>query len=241
MRRLANHSLFAVLAAASLLAAGCGGGGGGGAEAPVAPPSPTGGAAVGVGEAQFATSDGAKQKATIAVPDTSHLKKLPQPSGVGAGAGVCPGASVVPTGGNLGGVKAATLCLLNAQRTSRGLKPVKLNGKLTKAALAHSRDMVSRHFFAHDAPGGGNVVSRAKKAGYIPRVGLWTVGENLAFGSGSAASAADIMQAWMNSPPHRANILTGNFKEIGVGIVSGAPKGGGGATFTTVFGAVRRR
>jgi uncharacterized protein YkwD len=241
MRRLANNSAIAVLATASLAAAGCGGGGSGGSNAPVPPPAPTGGASVGVGDAQFVTNGGSgKQKATFAVPDVSKLKNLPHPSGVSAGPGVCPGSSTIPTGSNIGGVKASVLCLLNAQRTSRGLGPVKLNGKLAKAALAHSSDMVSRHYFAHDAPGGGNVVTRAKKAGYIPRIGLWTVGENLAFGSGSAASAADIMQAWMNSPPHRANILTKAFKEIGIGIVSGAPKGGGGATFTTVFGAIRR-
>jgi uncharacterized protein YkwD len=174
-------------------------------------------------------------------PDTSVLDTLPQPQGLGAAQRVCAAASTVPRRSNLSRMTRATLCLLNAQRTSRGLRKLKLNRKLTRAALGHSRNMVALRYFAHNGAD-GDPVGRIKRAGYIPRVGLWTIGENLAWGTGSASSPGQIMAAWMNSPAHKANILTPGFKEIGVGIVAQAPTAGGpGATFTTEFGAIRRR
>ena len=171
------------------------------------------------------------------IPDVKKLDELPAPSGV-AGAGACASAGLAPSGGNLGRVKSVILCLHNAERRSRGLRPLRMNARLSRAATAHSRAMVQRKFFAHDAPGGGDVVSRARRAGYIPRSGRWTVGENLAYGSGPLGTPGKIMGAWMNSPGHKANVLTGRFKEVGIGIVIGAPVGGGGGvTYTTVFGA----
>jgi uncharacterized protein YkwD len=174
-------------------------------------------------------------------PDTSILGRLPQPQGLGAKQRVCASASAAPPSGNAGQMSRAVLCLLNAQRGSRGLRALRLNGKLSRAAMAHSRNMVTLHYFAH-AGADGDPVSRIRRAGYIPRVGLWMIGENLAWGTGSAASPAQIMLAWMNSPEHKANILTPGFREIGIGIVPSAPTASGaGATFTTTFGAVRLR
>ena len=201
------------------------------ASAPSAP-KPAAQASIETG-APVVTDDSGKDR----LPDVSKLDELPAPSGV-SGAGVCASAGLNPTGANLGRVRSVILCLHNAERRSRGLRALKLNPRLTRAASGHSRAMVSRKFFSHDAPGGGNVVSRARRAGYIPRTGRWTIGENLAFGSGPLGTPGKIMDAWMNSPGHRANVLTGRFKEIGIGIVLGAPVGGGGGvTYTAVFGA----
>jgi len=62
------------------------------------------------------------------------------------------------------------------------------------------------------------------------------VGENIAYGSGDRSSPRSIGAAWMNSPPHRANILRASFREIGIGLASGTPVSVRGATYTTDFG-----
>jgi uncharacterized protein YkwD len=175
-------------------------------------------------------------------PDTGILDRLPQPAGLGAAKKVCAAGSAAPSIRNVARIARSILCLLNAERVARRLKPLRHNRKLARAAVGHSRDMVTRGYFAHNGAD-GDPVSRIKRAGYIPRAGVWTIGENLAYGTGAAASPAQIVAAWMRSPGHKANILTRGFKEIGIGIVPRAPIGGGGAgaTFTTTFGGIRRR
>jgi uncharacterized protein YkwD len=183
----------------------------------------------------IATGLGEKPGGSSGLPDVTKLKDLPAPSGI-SGAGACASAGLNPSRANLARVKSVILCLHNAERKARGLRSLRLNAKLSRAATGHTRAMVSRRFFAHDAPGGGNVATRARRVGYIPRSGRWSVGENLAFGSGGLGTPGKIMQAWMNSPGHKANVLTGSFKDIGIGIVVGSPVGGAGVTYTTVFG-----
>jgi uncharacterized protein YkwD len=96
--------------------------------------------------------------------------------------------------------------------------------------------MVRHHYFAHVSPSGSTVTERVKKAGYLHGARRHTIGENIAWGSGSAAAPAAIVQAWMNSPPHRAIILTAAFRDVGVGIAAGAPQGGPGQTYTLDVG-----
>jgi uncharacterized protein YkwD len=120
---------------------------------------------------------------------------------------------------------AATLCLLNQERTTRGLDPLAESATLDKAAVAYARDMVARRFFDHVSPGGGTMLDRMKAAGWVP-VGAWTAGENIAWGSGSLATPAAIVDGWMHSPGHRANILNAAFGQVGIGIAAGAPQAG---------------
>ena len=228
------------LIAFSLVAlAGCGGDDDGSASRPSAP-KPTAVANIDTGSPIVTTGTG-DGEGRAGLPDLSKLDELPPPSGV-SGAGACASAGLSPSASNLGRVRSVILCLHNTERKARGLRPLRINRRLNRAALSHSQAMVSRKFFAHDAPGGGNVVTRARRAGYIPRSGRWTVGENLAFGSGPLGAPGKIMDAWMNSPGHRANVLTRAFKEVGIGIVLGAPRNGlgGGVTYTAVFGAITR-
>ena len=229
----------AVTLLAAVVLAGCGGGGSNGTNSSgYKLPAPKPGT-IGVGDAVVTTNGGPGKIGPTQTPDTGFLNRLPE-AGVGSGSAACATASAAPSGKNLGTVAQSILCLLNAQRASRGLKPLKLNRKLSRAALAHAKNMVTKHYFSHNGPD-GSPLSRIKKAGYIPRVGLWTVGENLAWGTGTSASAGQIMTAWMNSPEHKANILTKSFKEIGIGIVAAPPSGGGpGATYATTFGGIRR-
>jgi uncharacterized protein YkwD len=146
-------------------------------------------------------------------------------------------ASMRPTQENITQVEQSVLCLVNAERTRRGLPRLKANDRLEDAAVKHSRDMVKRRFFAHDSPGGSSPSDRIKDAGYLKDARGWTVGENLAWGTGSYATPQRIVDGWMNSAGHKANILRSSFKEIGVGVALGAPGHNGGATYTTTFGA----
>ncbi|HEU4701890.1 MAG TPA: CAP domain-containing protein [Conexibacter sp.] len=130
----------------------------------------------------------------------------------------------------------ATLCLLNRVRARHGLAPLRLNRKLSRAARRHSRDMVRHRYFAHDSRDGRSPFDRMRATRYVPRNASWWLGENIGWGSGTRSEPAAMVRAWMHSPPHRANILSRNFRDIGIGIAPGAPVGGRGATYTTDFG-----
>lgn len=75
----------------------------------------------------------------------------------------CPDANVVPSSANGVQVRNATLCLLNQERTSRGLAPLKSNRHLLTAARRYSQLMVRERFFGHVSPGGSTLVSRVRK------------------------------------------------------------------------------
>src|SRR3954468_6332942 len=166
---------------------------------------------------------------------------LAAPAGAQASAqdAACPGADAVPTAATIAQASQATLCLLNNERAAAGLHPVAEAQGLTQPSAAYSARMVAERFFAHVSPDGGTLVDRLTAARYIAPDGDWTVGENIAWGQGELATPRNIAVAWMNSPGHRHNILTGEFTEIGIGIALGTPGDPSwGATYTTDFGAV---
>jgi uncharacterized protein YkwD len=157
-----------------------------------------------------------------------------QRNGVG-GAGACVRTSANPSRSNLGAMSRAILCLLNGERAARGLPAVHSNRRLARAAHAWANRMVAGRFFAHEA-GSSTPLSRIKKTGYVR--GSWSLGENIAWGSGALATPQAIVNGWMHSPPHKANILYAKFRDIGIGIRLGAPGANlsGGATYVTDFG-----
>jgi len=113
-----------------------------------------------------------------------------------------------------GAVREEMLALVNAARKKAGLKTLRLNSVLHKAAQAHSEDMLARGYFDHESPSGTTVRERSRKAGYD-----WAaIGENIAFGQ---TSVEEVMETWMDSPGHRKNILSRNFTEMGVGLALG--------------------
>ena len=163
-----------------------------------------------------------------------------------ASAAACAGADVVPVAGNLGQVSSATLCLLNAERTSRGLGRLRADRQLAKAARRFSAHMVRERFFGHVSPAGSTLSSRVRGGTSYLRgsVRTWSLGENLAWGVGERATPRTIVRAWMDSPGHRENILEDRFRHIGIGVVTGAPadtRGRAAATYTTDFGFRARR
>jgi uncharacterized protein YkwD len=155
----------------------------------------------------------------------------------------CSSVDVKPTRANLEVVRAAVLCLHNAERVRHGLPRLSENPRLRRAAARHTLHMVEARFFDHTTPAGSTMGDRIRRSGYTSRTHGWAIGENIAWGTGRLATAAQIHRSWMNSPGHRANILQRSFREIGIGIETGVPvrlsAAQTGATYTADFG-VRR-
>ncbi len=154
----------------------------------------------------------------------------------------CANADLMPNPSNIAEIRAATLCLINRQRAQRGLRPLKDSGRLDIAAEQHSEDMVANNYFDHTEPTGVTFASRIMTSGYVPSGWAYMLGENIAMGTLQLATPAAIVNAWMTSPEHRANILA-DFQESGIGVVAQAPAeyagGQPGATYTEDFGAIQ--
>jgi uncharacterized protein YkwD len=154
-----------------------------------------------------------------------------------APAHACKGAHAQLRAGNAAKVSRATVCLLNRRRARAGLHRLRANDKLRAAATAHSQDMVSRGYFEHDGPAGDTLFSRAEQVGYLsPDLSAWSLAENIAYGADADGTAAAIVRSWMGSAPHRANILTPELRQAGVGIAQGTPDDPRGATYTLDLG-----
>jgi uncharacterized protein YkwD len=157
----------------------------------------------------------------------------------------CDDTHLVPTRSNSARIEAATLCLVNVQRARHGERALRPNADLARSAAAHSEDMVARNYFDHTSPGGETVLDRIKASSYVPSRAGYTLGENIAMGTMQLATPAAIVDGWMKSAGHRANILNAEFRDSGLGVVARAPQryghGQRGATYTQQFGAVTRR
>jgi len=160
-------------------------------------------------------------------------------------AGSCRGADTVPaSAGDLNLARSATLCLLNQERRERGRRALTRSLQLEHSARAYSESMVRQRFFAHQAPNGNGLVDRIlSRTGYLVRAASWSVGENLAWGSGGRAAPREIVRSWMASPGHKRNILDQRFRHLGIGVALGAPTsvGDAAATYTTHFGRRTQR
>ena len=104
---------------------------------------------------------------------------------------------------------------MNRERAAKGLRPLRLNGTLSAAAGDRVGDMLAKRYFDHVSPDGVQPFVWAKRRGYDYR----TIGENLAVGYRGTA----VVNGWMNSPGHRANILGRAFDEVGIAISDRAP------------------
>ncbi|KAA0273191.1 MAG: CAP domain-containing protein [Acidobacteria bacterium] len=160
----------------------------------------------------------------------------------GAAAAQCKGGDASPAKLSDKRAARAVLCLINKQRRRHHLRPLRRHRAQTEAARAHNRRMVERGCFSHRCPGEPDLAGRLTRAGYLPCGCSWGIAENIAFGSGRAGSPRSIVDAWMSSAGHRANILGAGYRHIGVAVDSGTPAAGrrrDGATYTTDFGYKR--
>jgi uncharacterized protein YkwD len=156
----------------------------------------------------------------------------------------CSGADAMPGQAPGDDLRAATLCLMNAERTARGLGRLQAEPLLGRVAASYARQMVRGRFFDHTSPGGSTMLARIKTTSYLRDAASWSVGENLAWGSGSLATPRATVRAWMQSADHRANLLDRHFADVGIGVAVGAPialdPGELGGTYVTDFGRRRR-
>jgi uncharacterized protein YkwD len=113
--------------------------------------------------------------------------------------------------------EAQMLTLLNQARAQQGLKPLVLNIGARRVARAHSQDMFARGYFSHITPEGETPFDRMRAGG----VSFGAAGENLAL----APTVQLANQGLLASPPHRANIMSTQFRTVGIGIMNGGEYG----------------
>jgi hypothetical protein len=116
----------------------------------------------------------------------------------------------------ISGAADQVLTLVNQARAQAGLAPLTLDPQLTQSAQSFSEYMASANFYAHEGPDGSTPLSRMNAAGF-PGTGTW--GENIA---ADYSDADSVMQVWMASPGHRANLLNPTFTRIGIGVAYNA-------------------
>jgi uncharacterized protein YkwD len=99
---------------------------------------------------------------------------------------------------------------VNEQRAKVGIAPLTLDAKIVAVSQDYAEKMATEGFFSHTSPDSSTMSSRLRAGG----VSYGWAGENIAMGQSSPSS---VMQAWMNSSGHRANILNSHYKKLGVG------------------------
>ncbi|MFC9625113.1 CAP domain-containing protein [Streptomyces sp. NPDC056930] len=192
-------------------------------ESPTGSPSKTSGP---TGRAKPSESPASSESAATEAGKSTAPASVEKSSAAPTAAASTPAArrSVEPTPAAAGSAQAAVLALVNQERAKVGCSPVTAGASLTSLAQDFSDDMAARGFFDHTDPDGRTPWDRASKAG-VQGLG----GENIARGQ---ADAQAVMDSWMSSDGHRANILNCDYKTLGVGVHFGA----GGPWWTQDFG-----
>ncbi|MFG2087710.1 MULTISPECIES: CAP domain-containing protein [unclassified Spirillospora] len=165
-----------------------------------------------------------------AMRDPSRPTAEPSKSGEPPASSSKPSSGGTSSGGSGGsstgssGAETAVVSLTNSERAKAGCKPLHIDQRLVTSARKHSADMAANNYFSHTSQNGDSPWKRMEAAGY-PSPGA----ENIAKGYPTPAA---VMEGWMNSPGHRANILNCDLRAIGVGKASGS----GGPLWTQNFG-----
>lgn len=139
--------------------------------------------------------------------------------------------------------RKATQCLLNEARRNRGLRPLKRSNAMEAAAQEHTALMVESGCFSHVCPNEVGLDIRLEEAGYlVDGLLAFAYGENIGWGSGRQGTPRAVIESWLSSPPHRANILDRDFRQVGIGFSIGSPVDSDlvGGVYTADFGFRRR-
>lgn len=142
--------------------------------------------------------------AAPAKPAAAPAKTAPAPTNTTAAA---------PSSANIGAYEQQVVDLVNKERAAAGLPALKVNVKLSGVAEKKAEDLRDKNYFDHQSPTYGSPFDMMKQFG----ITYTAAGENIAKGQ---ETPAEVMNGWMNSPGHRANILNANYTEIGVGYVT---------------------
>jgi uncharacterized protein YkwD len=161
---------------------------------------------------------------TITAPETTVA---PTPTPAPTTAQPAPPPPPAGGGSGLADLEAGVLAATNAERAKAGCSALRMDDRLRTAARLHSEDMVNSGYFSHTSPDGSGPGERLRAVGYPTDRG-WA--ENIARGYRTVES---VMDGWMNSDGHRANILNCKMQALGVGV---ARAGNGRLTWTQNFG-----
>jgi uncharacterized protein YkwD len=129
----------------------------------------------------------------------------------------CTAATAEPGQRPRAALRAAMRCSVNAERTARGLRALRADRRLNRAARRHARDMVRRGYFAHERPG-WTLAGRLADAGWHGG----SAAEAIAWGCDGRGAALATLEAWLESPSHRAIVL-GGYRTAGIGLALGSP------------------
>jgi uncharacterized protein YkwD len=158
----------------------------------------------------------------------SPAKKAPATTPVTPPATTPTTAPSAPSDGTYAAIETEVVTLTNTFRQANGCGALRVDARLVAAARAHSADMAARNFFDHTGSNGSTFVQREAAAGYTTGASA----ENIAWGY---RTANDVVNGWVNSPGHRANILNCSSVAVGVGL---AYKTDGTPYWTQDFGRV---
>jgi uncharacterized protein YkwD len=136
---------------------------------------------------------------------------------------LCPNSNLTPTATNAKAIDAATLCLIDNVRAAYRLGPLRANRELQKVATVQVDDMVGWNYFADDRPPAQTPASLIAATRYTARTANISTGQNIGWGTGQYATPAQMVAAWMASPPHREIILIGEYTAAGVGVAPAVP------------------
>jgi uncharacterized protein YkwD len=168
--------------------------------------------------------------------------------GADAQSAPCANADAQPGSVSNDALADALTCLVNSERENRGLRVLSMSPKLANAEGRHVRDMVENRYISHRGTDGSLPADRARRTGYLRNYKTFLIGEDLAWGQGSAGRPSVIVNAWMNSATHRRNLLDSRFRQFGAAAETGAPRGIPGdpqssdtVTYGITFGVVKRR
>jgi uncharacterized protein YkwD len=151
--------------------------------------------------------------ATLAVALVAVAAALPAPAHA-----ACANANAAPGSAGDAELRRAVRCIVNEERTRRGLRPVRAQRSLGEAARGHARDMVRRGYFAHEREG-STLRSRLDDAGWDGH----NAGETLAYGCGSVGVPRAIVDGWLGSDGHREILLSRRYRRAGIGLATGMP------------------
>lgn len=138
----------------------------------------------------------------------------------GKKADTCANANLAPAKpADLPKLQRAIRCLVNRERSRRGLKSMLANGALLKSSVWQADDMIEHEYFDHNRKDGPDFGERILRFGYADGADGYALGENLAWATATIATPSKMVKLWMNSPGHRKNILTKGFRDQAVAAV----------------------
>lgn len=140
-----------------------------------------------------------------------------------AAATPCPDAVLEPDAVTIDRVRTAVLCVVNERRVDAGRGELRASEHLDRSAAAHSADMVEHRYLAHEEGERPTLFQRVRAAGYFAGAADALFSENIGAAPLGAASATRLVDAWLLSPDHRANLLHPSFRDLGVGAAFAPP------------------